>query len=254
MANYYFKKRFSNINIFNDPVSHDGGTVIGLAKLIHYKQSKSKVKNPLTTLYLGPKESINYSYLNDLNSNYRKTNVEPKEVASLISNNNIVAIYQGSSEAGPRALGNRSILYNPSDINGRDFVNKVKGREWFRPFAGSMLLDYFEEWFDTYGLTETPFMMYAMDVKKDKQHLIPSITHVDGTCRIQTVTREQNQHYYDLIKEFYTLTNIPILFNTSFNLAGEPLVETVEDAIDAISNSDIKYIYFPEIKTLIEKL
>jgi carbamoyltransferase len=95
--------------------------------------------------------------------------------------------------------------------------------------------------------------MYAMDVWPDKQEIIQAITHVDGTCRIQTVTEEQNPHYYKLIQEFEKITGVPILFNTSFNLAGEPLVETIEDAYKTLLNSDINYLYLPELNTLITK-
>lgn len=255
MANYYYQKRFPNIKFYVEPVSHDGGTVIGLAKLVYYRESGSKEKTPLNTLYLGPESSIDYSELDNINKDkFKVTKVTDADVAKLISDKNIVAYYQGRSEAGPRALGNRSILYTPLDENGKDHVNTVKGREWFRPFAGSMLQEHFEEWFETYGLKETPFMMYAMDFKDDKKDEVPCITHVDGTCRIQTVTKEQNENYYNLIDEFKKITGVPILFNTSFNLAGEPLVETVADAIHTIENSGINYLYFPEIGTLIEKL
>lgn len=246
VANYYYKKRFPDLNIFVDPISHDGGTAIGLAYLAHYGETQDKEKHPLSTLYLGPKREENY----DLEG-YDTKDVTPADVAKLIAEKNIVTLFQGRSEAGPRALGNRSILYDPTDPNGKDTVNKVKGREWFRPFAGSMLKEYFEEWFETYGMEETPFMMYAMDFKLEKHGEVPAITHVDGTCRIQTVTREQNEAYYDLIEEFRKITGVPILFNTSFNLAGEPLVETLEDALHTMKNCDIDYMYLPEVGKLV---
>ena len=246
VANYYYKKRFPDLNIYVDPISHDGGTAIGLAQLIYYDQTKDTEKRPLSTLYLGPERQENY----DLEG-YDTKDVTPADVAKLIAEKNIVTLFQGRSEAGPRALGNRSILYDPTDPNGKDTVNKVKGREWFRPFAGSMLKEYFEEWFETYGMEETPFMMYAMDFKTEKHGEVPAITHVDGTCRIQTVTREQNEAYYDLIEEFRKITGVPILFNTSFNLAGEPLVETLEDALHTMKNCDIDYMYLPEVGKLV---
>lgn len=256
VTNYYLKKRFPNVNIFNDPASHDGGTSIGLAKLVYYRETEDKSKYPLTSLYLGPEQSHqDYSAVDNIDiTKFKKTIVTDEDVAKLIRDKNIVSYFQGRSEAGPRALGNRSILYTPLDPDGKDHVNTVKGREWFRPFAGSMLQEHFEEWFDTYGMTESPFMMYAMDFKEGKQQLVPSISHVDGTCRIQTVTKQQNENYYNLINEFYKLTGTPILFNTSFNLGGEPLVETVEDALDALDKSKIKYLYMPEIQTLVEKI
>ena len=99
-------------------------------------------------------------------------------------------------------------------------------------------------------MDSSPFMMYAVDVKQNK---IPSITHVDDTCRIQTVNKDQNENYYNIINEFKKLTGVPIVFNTSFNLAGEPLVETINDAINVLFNSDIKYLYLPEIKLILEK-
>ena len=123
------------------------------------------------------------------------------EVAKLIADRNIVALFQGRSEAGHRALGNRSILYDPRDPNGKDHVNIVKQRESYRPFAASVMLDYAHEWFDMAGLKESPYMMYAVDVKENKKNLIPCVTHVDGTCRIQTVTEKQNFNFYNVINE-----------------------------------------------------
>jgi carbamoyltransferase len=176
-----------------------------------------------------------------------------KEVAKIISDKNIVALFQGQSEAGHRALGNRSILYDPRDHNGKDHVNTVKNREWYRPFAASVMLEYANKWFDMGGLKESPYMMYAFPVLKDKSNLIPCVVHVDNTCRAQTVSQSQNLHFYNLISAFNNLTNIPMLFNTSFNLAGEVMVETKDDAIDTFNRSSIKYLYFPESQELITK-
>jgi carbamoyltransferase len=162
-----------------------------------------------------------------------------------ILNQQIVAIFQNSSEYGPRGLGNRSLLFDPRNKNGKDIVNKIKKREWFRPFAGTVLLEHARDWFDMGTIKESPYMSYAIPVKEEKKSLIPAITHVDGTCRVQTVTKEQNKIFYEIIKLFYERTNVPILFNTSFNLAGDPLVETKQDAINTLNNSDINYLYMP---------
>lgn len=253
VANYYYLQRFPNINLYVDPVSHDGGTAIGLARLAWYVHSQSQVKNVLTTLYHGL--PLDYSEINQLirSNNLTARSTTPSEVADLILNREIVAIVQGKAEAGPRALGNRSILFDPRDPNGKDFVNRVKGREWFRPFAGSALEEKAGEWFDLRGMDSSPHMMYAVNVKSDKLGLIPAVTHVDGTCRVQTVNKTQNPFYYELIKAFEEKTGVPLLFNTSFNLAGEPLVETIEDAIRTIMQVDIKHLYLPEINTLISK-
>jgi carbamoyltransferase len=246
VANYYYKKRFPDLNIYVDPISHDGGTALGLAQVVHYNNSEDKTIRPLNTLYLGPEREESYDF-----GDIETTDVTPEDIAALLVDRKIVTLFQGRSEAGPRALGNRSILYDPTDPKGKDHVNEVKGREWFRPFAGSMLQEDFEEWFETYGMEESPFMMYAMDFKLSKHGEVPAITHVDGTCRIQTVTEEQNPVYYGLIKAFKDRTGVPIVFNTSFNLAGEPLVETFEDALRTIKNSDLEYLYLPEVGKLV---
>ena len=255
VTNYVIKKKFPNIEIYHEPISHDGGTAIGAAKLIYHQRKSDFSKRKQTSIYLGPKYST--KKINNIIKNYNNMFIQHKvdysDIAKLISERNIICLFQGRSEAGPRALGNRSILYDPTDPNGKDFVNKVKNREWFRPFAGTVLLEKANEWFDMAGLEESPFMMYAMDVWPDKQETIKAITHVDGTCRIQTVTEEQNFHYYKLIQEFEKITGVPILFNTSFNLAGDPLVETIEDALETLLKSELKYLYLPELEMLLEK-
>jgi len=143
------------------------------------------------------------------------------------------------------------LLFDPRFEDGKDFVNKVKKREYFRPFAGTVLKEHASNWFDMKSLSESPHMMFAVDVLDHAKDKIPSIVHVDNTCRIQTVTEDQNPHYYSLIKCFYNETKVPILFNTSFNLAGEPLVETLDDALATLSKSDIEYLYLPEYEKLI---
>ena len=172
--------------------------------------------------------------------------MKKSEVVKHLIDGKIVAIFQGKSEWGPRALGNRSILFDPRNPNAKDIINKVKKREWYRPFAGTILLEYVDEYFEMATIKETPFMCFAVPAKQKAKNKVPGIIHVDGTCRIQTITREQNKHYYDLIKEFFKQTGVPILFNTSFNLAGEPLVETLEDAKDTVNRSNIDLLYTPE--------
>jgi carbamoyltransferase len=111
--------------------------------------------------------------------------------------------------------------------------------------------EHVHEWFDLRGLEDSPFMMYAVNCQPGIEEKIPSIIHVDNTCRIQTVTPEENKHYYELIQKFYEKTGVPILFNTSFNLGGDPLVETINDALDTLRRSDINYLYLPEIGKLV---
>jgi carbamoyltransferase len=256
VSNYQYLKEFPNLNFYVDPVSHDGGTAIGYAKYAWYKYLKDNqlkyTKDSLNTLYLGPSRKFEIERIS-LPSNFSMSYASYEDVAKLLKIGEIVTIFQSKCEAGPRALGNRSILFDPRVINGKDIINGVKHREWFRPFAGSVLEEHASQWFDLQTLTSSPFMMYAVDVLPDKRDMIPSITHVDGTCRIQTVNRDQNLHYYRLIEAFFKLTKVPILFNTSFNLAGDPLVETIDDAIDTLKRSDLKYIYLPEINKIITK-
>jgi len=251
VANYEFLKEFPDVEFYHEPVSHDGGNVMGACQHVYRTLTKDTVKTPLTTLYLGPDHSKEYATADF--SGFSVDDTTTADVAKLIADGNIVCLYQGKSEAGPRALGNRSILFDPTVPDGKDIVNLVKNREWFRPFAGSVMAEHASEWFDFRSRTDSPFMMYAVNVLEDKQALIPAITHVDGTCRIQTVTREQNPHYYELISEFNKLKGVPILFNTSFNLAGDPLVETVKEALTTLERSEMKYLWFPELGKLLTK-
>ena len=142
-----------------------------------------------------------------LGNNEIEYDVEPENVAEIISNGNIVAIAQGRSEIGPRALGNRSILFDPTIKNGKDLINEVKHREFFRPFACSILKEKVHDWFDLAGMDESPNMMYAVDCLPGVEEKIPSVIHVDGTCRIQTVDKDHNEHYYNSVS--YTHLTLP---------------------------------------------
>lgn len=247
VANYKLLKSLpEDINLFVEPLSSDCGVSLGAAfELSEKVNPNSKLK--YDNIYLG--QNLIYDYV--LLDNEFEYETTPEYVANLLVGGNIVAIAQGRSEVGPRALGNRSILFDPRVSNGKDIVNRVKRREYFRPFAGTVLFEHTHEWFDMDRLEESPYMMYAVNVLPEKQEKIPSITHVDGTCRIQTLKKEHNENYYNLISEFYKLTGVPILFNTSFNLAGDTMVENINDAFKTMRNSEIEYMYLPEISKLI---
>jgi carbamoyltransferase len=259
VANYWYldELKKNGINLFVEPVSNDAGTAIGAALLIHHQiNGDMNIMNRITNLYYGPEYEYSDEEIEQTCNKYGVTKiiqgVQYSHVVKLITEKNIVALFQGRSEAGPRALGNRSILYDPRDPNGKDHVNIVKRREYFRPFAGSILKEHVHDWFDLRGMDDTPFMMYAVKCQDGIEEKIPAIIHVDGTCRIQTVTENVNAHYYGLINEFYNQTGCPIIFNTSFNLGGEPLVETLDDALRTLANSQIEYLYLPEYNRLIE--
>ncbi len=256
VANYHYLDQLKDtgIEIYCEPISNDAGTAIGAALLMyHMVTGDTEIKPQADTLYLGPQ--YHYSE-NDIKTMAKKYGAEVKdtsneEIVDLLIKKNIVSLFQGRSENGPRALGNRSILFDPRFADGKDYVNQVKRREYFRPFAGSILEEDVHEWFDLRGMKSSPTMMYAVNCQPGIEEKIPSIIHVDGTCRIQTVNKEQNPLYYDLISVFKEKTGVPIVFNTSFNLGGDPLVETLEDAMDTLERSDIEYLFLPEYKKLV---
>ena len=208
--NEQLTKRWTNV--FVPPASGDEGQSLGTYMHAEYTQNNNI---HIPDVYAGKE----YNYIGD-------TKVDLKEVAQAIADGKIVGWFQGKSESGNRALGNRSILADPRNADIKNIINsKIKLREDFRPFAPSVLEEHYKEYFDTNQ--PSPYMSRIMPVISDA---IPGVTHVDGTARIQTVTREFNERYYDLINEFYKITGVPMLLNTSFNCQ-EPIVETPEDAI-----------------------
>ena len=157
----------------------------------------------------------------------------------LIDNEQIVAIFQNESEWGPRALGNRSIMFDPRHPNAKNIVNTVKMREAYRPFACTVMLEHAEEYFDMLQLPESPWMSFAIQCKPKALKDIPTLVHADNTCRIQTV---DDGFLSLLLEEYYKISGVPVLLNTSFNDSGKPIVETPQDAIDAFLNMNIDYL------------
>ncbi len=256
VANYFYLTELNkhDIELYVEPVSNDGGTAIGAALLFYHmtEQDAQNTKHQ-REIYLGPQYNYSEEQIISIANKYEAevTNVTKQEVVGLMTSKNIVAMFQGRSENGPRALGNRSLMFDPRFVDGKDFVNTIKHREYFRPFAGSILEEDVHQWFDLRGMNSSPHMMYAVNCQPGVEDKIPSIIHVDGTCRIQTVNKEENKLYYELIEEFKNQTGVPIIFNTSFNLGGEPLVETLEDALWTLSKTGIDYLYLPEYNKLI---
>ena len=243
--NYKIRKALpSYYKLFIDPICGDEGNCIGIGayyidKVLGYRINKKSISQ----IYLNPM----YQY------DDKESNSNLNEVVDILTNKNVVAFYQGRAEAGPRALGNRSLLLDPSLHNGKQIMNEIKHREPFRPFACVVLEEEAKNWFEMDKIKNSPHMMYAVKVKEKKKSKIPSVVHVDGTCRIQTVNKNDNAKLYNLLKLFYKKTKIPILMNTSFNVDGEPIVETPKNAIDTFQKSSIKYLYYADLEKLCYK-
>jgi len=241
VTNEYLIKMLPDHNFYFEPLADDSGNSIGAAMWIYRSLTKDKKVNKLKHTFFNTKEQ-------DINIKGIKTT--PLEIAKFLNDQKIVAVFNGKAEAGPRALGNRSILFDPRNIYAKIIVNKVKNREWYRPFAASILKPYFKEYFETHGLDESKFMTISFQSKTKK---IPGVVHVDNSCRVQTVDTDI-PHFHALLEEFNKITKIPVLLNTSFNKAGEALVETVEDAIFTFENSKIDILWFPEKNKMIKKI
>jgi carbamoyltransferase len=161
-----------------------------------------------------------------------------QSIAGKIARGEIIGWFQGKMEYGPRALGNRSILADPRNPGMKDLLNsKVKHRESFRPYAPLVLEEKARDYFKLEDLS--PFMLLAPPVREEKRHLIPSAAHVDGTARVQTVNKNVHPKLWQLIKAFEDITGIPVILNTSFNLKGEPIVCSPEDAVAGFLKSDM---------------
>lgn len=254
VANY--KVLQSNIfkDVFINPAASDTGISFGAALYGFHNVLKQAKTYKEISPYLGP----TYSSF-DIKETIKKykgfklidTNAFTK-AAELISNNKILGFFHGRSEMGPRALGNRSIIMSPLLAENKDVLNsRVKFRESFRPFAPAILREYAEEYYEIDR--DSPYMLFVPKVKPDKKDLIKAVTHEDGTGRLQTVTKDFNGKFYDIIKSFYEKSGVPILLNTSFNVAGEPIVETPENAIKCFLKTDIDALLIEDYLLVKEK-
>jgi len=236
--------------IWIQPNSSDGGTSAGVVSYIYNTILGKKRNYVMDNAYLGPgfsdKEIKKFLDENQIKYAEFKNNDELiKETAKMIYENKVVGWFQERLEWGPRALGARSILANPCNPKAQDLLNeKVKHREKFRPFAPVVCEDDALEYFDCDKPIPSPtdFMLMVYPVKKQWHKKIPSVTHIDGSGRLQTIRKHQNQLYYNLIKEFGKLSGIPILINTSFNIRGEPIVCTPENAYKCMMGTGIDSI------------
>ena len=241
VANHYYLQRFPNVDFYFEPLSDDSGITIGAAKVFYHEKTKDKIIRPLkTTSFHG----VTYDILS-----YKEQTKSVKNIANLLNQDKSVAVYTGLAEAGQRALGNRSILFNALNPDAKDLVNEIKKREWYRPFACIVLEEDAGIYFDMGRIKSSPFMTICFPVRPEYVKIIPGVTHIDNTCRIQTISKTDG-YLYELLQEFKKLSGHGILLNTSFNLAGEPLVETPEDAFNTLNNSCLDYLWFEETQQL----
>ena len=239
------------------PTPHDGGLVLGAAQHIwHQVLDNPRIKwEDNFTPYLGVQykdKDIEKAISEKLEENLiitKKTSDD--EVVDLLDQQNIIAVFGGGSESGRRALGNRSILADPRSPDMKDIINeKVKHRQWFRPFAPSILREEVKNWF-TRDI-DSPYMSHVLDFKEEVKEKVPAVVHENGTARLQTVTKNDNEWYHNFISMWNKKSGVPIVLNTSFN-DREPICETPEHALNCFLGTEIDYLYFYEEGILVSR-
>ncbi|MEK6837230.1 MAG: carbamoyltransferase, partial [Nanoarchaeota archaeon] len=245
VANGKLTRMTSFRNVYVPPAPSDPGAAVGAATVVYHMLLGKPKSLVMDRADLGPEFSHEQikQFLNTKGIVYKELSEKEflKTVAKLLWQNNVVGWFQGRMEFGERALGNRSILANPCNAEMKDILNlKVKHREQFRPFAPVVTVEDARKFFDVD--VEVPFMSFVYPVKESKRKMLPAVTHVDGSGRLQTIRREANSRYYDLIKEFEKLSKVPILVNTSFNIRGEPIAMTPEHAYRCFTGTGIDYL------------
>ena len=226
-------KQYYNREVFVPPNPHDGS--LSLGHMLIYNPPSRKIDITYQGLPLVDKND-----LEQFVKEYNAKKITKADIAKLIKDGNIIGLVYGDSEVGPRALGNRSIVCDPNIPDMKDILNsKVKFREWYRPFAPFCKKEDAHKYFDSPNFDNLEYMSYAPRVKVDT---LPSITHVDGTARLQTVTEESHSHFYELLTEFGKLSDTNVLLNTSFNIRGYPILSTIEDALYALENTEMDYV------------
>ncbi len=249
VANGKIIKNSEYKKIFIPSVPDDSGAGLGAALYVNYCINKERKRINFFNNYLGPyyKNDKILKELKKFKLKYEYVTNIYDDAANSIIQGKIIAWFQGNLEFGDRALGNRSILADPRNKNIKDKINKtIKYRETFRPFAPAILEEKVSEFFES---SQTSYYMEkALIIKKGKRKLIPSVTHVDGTGRLQTINKKLNKKFYELVSRFYKKTGIPIVLNTSFNVQGEPLVTSVHDAIKNFYLSGLDELYIGNYK------
>jgi carbamoyltransferase len=247
VANGVISRQSSFEQIFVQPSAGDAGAALGAALRVWHEVlgHGTEGRHVMTNAYLGPShpdEELRAAAESAGIPFHRSENVSG-EAAEHLARGEILGWFQGRMEYGPRALGNRSILADPRNPEMKDILNaRVKHREGFRPFAPAIIDERTDEFFMTNG-ARAPYMLKVFDVWPDKRDVIPSVTHVDGSARVQTVARDANPRYYDLIKAFGEKTGVPVVINTSFNIRSEPIVCTPADAVRCFLGTGIDTLF-----------
>jgi carbamoyltransferase len=220
--------------VWVQPASGDAGTALGAALWIDRQERGAKHRSwTMDHAFFGPQYGDDEieEFLRQAKLPYRRVDNIAEAAADLLAQNQVIGWFQGRMEFGPRALGARSILASPIDVEMQAHLNLIKDREDFRPVAPVVLEEEAAKWFVDGDVS--PFMTFVYKVRPDKEAKIPAVRHIDGTARIQTINRAQNPAYYDLLKAFKARTDVPVLINTSFNTRGEPIVCTPRDAVES---------------------
>tara|TARA_B100001094_G_C18192492_1_gene808243 strand:+ start:1535 stop:3106 length:1572 start_codon:yes stop_codon:yes gene_type:complete len=229
-------KKHTNRQIYVPPNPHDGS--LSLGHMFLYKKPEKGVNITYAGLPLTDKE-----LLPEYIDKYNARKIDKKELAQLIKDGNIIGLVYGDSEVGPRALGNRSIVCDPNIREMKDILNaKVKFREWYRPFAPFCKKEDASKYFESRNFDNLEYMSYAPKVKDEYVENLPSITHIDNTARLQTVTEESHIEFYELLTEFGKISETNVLLNTSFNIRGYPILSSIEDALYALNNTQMDYV------------
>jgi carbamoyltransferase len=226
--------------IWVQPAAGDAGTALGAALVIDLQERKSLERAYLMDhAFLGPSYSDREieEFLQWTKVPYRRLANVAEETADILAQDRVIGWFQHRMEFGPRALGARSIIASPIHAEMQAKLNEIKDREDFRPVAPVVLEEEAPNWFE--NVRRSPFMLFINDVKPEKADRIPAVRHVDGTARIQTINRQQNPAYYDVLKAFHRKTGVPVLVNTSFNTRGEPIVCTPRDAVECFWTSPL---------------
>ena len=235
--------------LYIQPASNDAGIALGAAYLAAVDLGETKFEKQ-THAFLGSyyEDEALEEVIQRCNISYVKSENPIAEAAGLLAENKVIAWFQGKMEFGPRALGNRSILANPAAPHIQHIINhKVKFREGFRPFGASVLEEDFHSYFEA-TCADAPCMTKVFNVKSEYKELLAGVTHVDGTCRVQTVNSQQNKLYYDLLTAFKARTGFGVLLNTSFNLNHEPIVNTPREAIASFYASGLDTLFLGSFK------